>query len=194
LERFAAELLFTLPGTPFVYYGEELGMRGRKPDPELRTPMLWSTAANAGFTTDTARPWHPITGNPQHGSVAAEDADPNSLLSLYKHLVRVRERSPALRHGRAQAFPCDDRKLYVAFRDTDHDAVLILANFDDAARSCPRLSIAGTAIRPTWSFREEIASKAITPPSVSALGAWEDWQPLAELPPHALYVIHWVAP
>jgi alpha-amylase len=48
--KLAATLLLTLPGLPFVYYGEEIGMSGDKPDERLRTPMQWSGSANAGFT------------------------------------------------------------------------------------------------------------------------------------------------
>jgi hypothetical protein len=56
--RLSAELLLTLPGLPFVYYGEELGMTGDKPDPRLRTPMHWTAGRAAGFTTGAA--WEPL--------------------------------------------------------------------------------------------------------------------------------------
>src|SRR5205807_1158963 len=49
--RLAATLLLTLPGTPFIYYGEEIGMTGDKPDPRLRTPMQWSAGPGSGFTS-----------------------------------------------------------------------------------------------------------------------------------------------
>ena len=48
-----ATVLLTLPGTPFIYYGEEIGMTGRKPDELIRTPMQWSDAEQAGFTEGT---------------------------------------------------------------------------------------------------------------------------------------------
>src|SRR5207237_4521232 len=51
----AATLLLTLPGLPFVYYGEEIGMTGDKPDPRLRTPMQWAPRPGVGFTSGT--PW-----------------------------------------------------------------------------------------------------------------------------------------
>jgi glycosidase len=53
--KLAATLLLTLPGLPFVYYGEEIGMTGDKPDPRLRTPMQWSSEPGLGFTSGV--PW-----------------------------------------------------------------------------------------------------------------------------------------
>ena len=53
--KLAAFLLLTSPGTPFIYYGEEIGMQGKKPDENIRLPMQWNAEANAGFTT--GRPW-----------------------------------------------------------------------------------------------------------------------------------------
>ena len=57
--KVAADLLLTQPGVPFIYYGEEIGMSGVKPDERIRTPMQWdSTDATGGFTTGT--PWEPL--------------------------------------------------------------------------------------------------------------------------------------
>ena len=67
--RLAATLLLTLPGTPFVYYGEEIGMTGDKPDPRLRTPMQWSAGRGLGFTTGT--PWEQAQGDSAATTVAA---------------------------------------------------------------------------------------------------------------------------
>jgi len=187
-------VLFTLPGTPFVYYGEELGMIGRKPDPDLRTPMLWSDATNAGFTSASARPWHAVAGDAQRDNVAAEAADPASLLSLYRTLIRWRETSPAIRHGHARELAIDDRKIYAVFRETPNDAVLILANFDDAARPCPTLSLTNSALRSTWTAQEQLESPSSTRMTVNERGGWENWRPYDQLPPHALYVIRWTAP
>ncbi len=57
--RAAATILFTFPGTPFIYYGEEIGMTGQKPDEGIRTPMQWNRPENAGFTTGT--PWEKVS-------------------------------------------------------------------------------------------------------------------------------------
>ena len=57
--KVAAALLLTSPGTPFIYYGEEIGMSGMKPDENLRRPMQWDSEKDAGFTT--GKPWRPLT-------------------------------------------------------------------------------------------------------------------------------------
>ena len=96
--KIAATLLLTLPGLPFVYYGEEIGMSGDKPDPRLRTPMQWTAGRAAGFTTGT--PWEALQPDTQAINVAAEDADPSSLLNLYRRLINLRRSNDALATGR----------------------------------------------------------------------------------------------
>jgi alpha-glucosidase len=106
--RLAALMLLTLRGTPFVYYGEEIGMAdgpipagrvvdvaGRDP---CRTPMQWDASAGAGFTT-AADAWLPINPEAARVNVAAQRDDPRSMLTFYRALLRERRASPALRRG-----------------------------------------------------------------------------------------------
>jgi alpha-glucosidase len=114
--RAAALLLFTFPGTPFLYYGEELGMRNAKlryrelRDPytkrfwpfrpgrdPARTPMQWDASAQAGFST--GRPWLPVASGSAARNVERESADPHSLLNFYKQLIGLRRASAALSRG-----------------------------------------------------------------------------------------------
>lgn len=94
--RTAAAMLLTLPGHPFVYYGEELGMRGEKPDPHLREPMRWYRAGK-GLGETTWEGWS--AGDGGAVSVEAEQADPHSLLNWYRMLIQWRRDIPALRDG-----------------------------------------------------------------------------------------------
>ncbi|HEY8947115.1 MAG TPA: alpha-amylase family glycosyl hydrolase, partial [Polyangiaceae bacterium] len=111
--RVAAVLLLTLRGTPTLYYGDELGLRdgviladqvqdpqgkriGRSRDPE-RTPMPWTSEPGAGFTE--GKPWLPFAEDPQRVNVQSQRADPGSMLSLYRHLIELRRRTPALSVG-----------------------------------------------------------------------------------------------
>jgi alpha-glucosidase len=114
--RVAALLLLTLRGTPTLYYGDEIGMpdvpvpldRVRDPwgknvpgfglgrDPE-RTPMQWTRAAGAGFTTGT--PWLPLAEDYLARNVEVERADPQSILSLTRAVLALRRREPALSIG-----------------------------------------------------------------------------------------------
>lgn len=95
--RLAGMTLLTLPGVPFIYYGEEIGMTGNKPDELIRTPMQWSDAANAGFSAGA--PWQPINKGFEQLNVAAQDADPDSQLNLYRRLIHLRNDHPALLRG-----------------------------------------------------------------------------------------------
>jgi alpha-glucosidase len=114
--KVAAAMLLTLRGTPFLYYGEEIGMtdtrisRGKLQDPvgkrywplhpgrdPVRTPMQWNSNANAGFSI--AEPWLPVNKNYQQTNASAQTQDPSSLLNWYKALIRLRNSEPVLQSG-----------------------------------------------------------------------------------------------
>jgi glycosidase len=99
--RLAAATYLLQPGTPFIYYGEEIGMAGASAnigdDPKLRTPMSWAGDSKAGFTTGT--PFRALSANVASNNVAAQSADPNSLLNFYKAVIAVRRAHPSLMAG-----------------------------------------------------------------------------------------------
>ena len=114
--RVAAMLLLTLRGTPTLYYGDELGMRNVPIPPEavqdpfehrvpgmglgrdpVRTPMQWSAALNAGFTTGT--PWLPVSSDYRDVNIERQSEDPSSMLTLHKQLIALRRAEPALQLG-----------------------------------------------------------------------------------------------
>jgi alpha-amylase len=95
--KVAAAILLTLPGTPFVYYGEEIGMTGAKPDERIRTPMQWSDDDHAGFTAGV--PWESPAEDWMTRNVSRQTNDPGSLLSTYRTLIQLRNETPALRTG-----------------------------------------------------------------------------------------------
>ena len=145
--RLAAMLLLTLRGTPFLYYGEEIGMRCvwipedrlRDPlaftlhpsltrDPE-RTPMQWDDSRHAGF--GSAEPWLPIHVDFVHRNVAAQRGDPGSLLHLYRTLIALRAGCPALSRGEQRTLPA--RPDVFAFERTlGSERFAVALNFGDA--------------------------------------------------------------
>jgi glycosidase len=190
--RFAAKLLFTTPGVPFVYYGDELGLRGAKPDPELRTPMPWTAQPpNAGFTSPTTQPWHALTADFRTANVEKESADANSLLTLYRKLIRLNARSPALRHGAPNEIVASDNKVYAAMRSTDSEVVLVLANFSDAPVRDLKLSVQKAPQRQFAALTDEIAGAQIAGCEADSASTIRDWQPLPELSPLSVYVGRW---
>ncbi len=130
--RVAAALLLTLPGHPFVYYGEELGMRGVKPDPDLREPMRWDRAADAPGETS----WKASTAHDGAAvSVQAEQADPGSLLDTYRTLIGWRREIAALRDGAVHACMVNNPAI-VAYRlDDANSHVLVVHNLSRKTQS-----------------------------------------------------------
>ncbi len=124
--KLAATLLLTLPGLPFVYYGEEIGMSGDKPDPRLRTPMQWSRGPGAGFTQGFV--WEPLQLDSLTANVEVQASDPNSLLNLYRRLIHLRAGNPALAGGELVPLAASTDAVAAYLRRAGDRAVLVVAN------------------------------------------------------------------
>jgi alpha-amylase len=124
--KLAATILLTLPGVPFVYYGEEIGMTGDKPDERLRTPMHWTKGPAAGFTTGT--PWQSLQPDSLTANVAAQDRVPGSLLTVYRRLMRQRATNSALRSGALIPVETGNESVLAYIRRDSTRAVLVVAN------------------------------------------------------------------
>lgn len=189
--RLAAELQFTEPGIPFVYYGEEIGMMGGKPDPDIRTPMQWTDEApNAGFTAASARPWHSLGVNAAEANVARELADPDSLLSLYRRLIRINAASQALRRGLPLPLSVKNGEgVYAAARETESEMVLIIANLtENPVRGCS-LSLDSSHARVGWRASILLGDGKVNPVWLSARGGFDRWKPIDVLAPQTEYLI-----
>jgi glycosidase len=135
--KLAASLLFTLPGIPFIYYGEEIGMTSineYQRDYSLRTPMQWHAGLNAGFTQGT--PFRVLNENFATINVAVERADSSSIFNHYVRMTAIRNEHPALWSGGYQRVPSDDDAAFFAFlRSTDEETILVVLNFSGEERS-----------------------------------------------------------
>jgi glycosidase len=123
--KLAATILLTLPGVPFVYYGEEIGMTGDKPDERLRTPMQWS-GSSRGFTS--GKPWEASQSDSLTANVAVEDRAANSLLKLYRWLIRLRANDKALREGELEPVATGNESVLAYLRKDGAGQVLVVAN------------------------------------------------------------------
>lgn len=143
--KLAAGLLFALPGVPFIYYGEELGMPNGpgERDEDKRTPMRWTPdEANAGFSE--AEPWYAFSTDEPGLTVAAQQEDPDSLLNWYKRLIQLRHDYPQLQDAALELL--DTGSGPFAFTRTAEDwRALVVINFsaDEASFDLGSLGVAG---------------------------------------------------
>jgi maltose alpha-D-glucosyltransferase/alpha-amylase len=129
-------LLFSLPGTPIIYYGDEIGMGDNIHLGDrngVRTPMQWSGDRNAGFSrTDSARIYSPVITDPVYGyqavNVEAQARETSSLLHWMKNLIRLRKLFKAFGRGTLEFLNPANQKVLAYVRRYDRDVLLCVAN------------------------------------------------------------------
>lgn len=150
--RMAAVLLLALPGTPCIYYGDELGMVDvavpppQRADPQgaidpslsrdpCRSPLAWTAEGGFGGGASPAAPWLPYGDNAGERSVERQRQDPGSMLALYRELLALRRTTPALHRGSYRTHEASDDTLYAFWRIHEDQRVLVVLNFGDAPRA-----------------------------------------------------------
>ena len=132
--KVAAALLMTLPGAPYIYYGEEIGMKGQKPDPNIREPFLWSRND----------PGVPTWIEPQYTTLETvtpldeQLEDSTSMYNHYESLIAFRESSPILTFGAIDTTTYDITGLSSFYRSYEGDTLLVLHNITDQLLIVPR--------------------------------------------------------
>ena len=129
-------LLFSLPGTPVIYYGDEIGMGDNiylGDRNGVRTPMQWSGDRNAGFSRANPQQLYlPVITDPEYHyasvNVEAQQGNPNSLLSWMKRMIALRKRFKAFGRGDLRFLYPDNRKVLVFVRTFEEERVLVVAN------------------------------------------------------------------
>ena len=136
----AYSLMFTLPGTPVLRYGDELGMGDNLDLPErvcARTPMQWSTEPQAGFTK-SARPVVPVIDRGPYGyehiNAAEQRRDPGSMLNWMERIIRMRKEVPEIGWGSFTVIPTRHPALLVMRYDWRNNSVLFIHNLDSKPR------------------------------------------------------------
>jgi glycosidase len=186
--KLAAVIYLTGPGVPFVYYGEELGMIGKKPDEDIRTPMQWTSEKNGGFTTGA--PWRLPFSDYDQKNVETESADPDSILSLYKQLIALRSQHAALRVGNYVEVQTDHSEVFAMLRVSQEEAALIVVNLGENAVSDYGLTVTKSNL-PSGEYRAVPMLGQADPSTltVNAQGGFEKFQPLPTLPAQSYLVL-----
>jgi len=186
--RLAATLLLTSPGVPFLWYGEEIGMRGSKPDIYIRRPMQWADQLRAGFST--GRPWMEVDLNYDQVNVAEESVDPESLLSHYRRLTRLRLGYEALRTGAWMTVQATNDQVYAYLRHADDQDVLVVANLSaEAVTSCQLAAKDSFIPAGSYVVQNLLGTEETAPLTVRAGGAFESYVPLPTLEALTGYVL-----
>ncbi len=136
-------LLLSMPGTPVIYYGDEIGMGDNiylGDRNGVRTPMHWSSDKNAGFSRANPQSLYlPIILDPEYHyeavNVEAQQSNPSSLFWWMKRILGLRQRWPALGHGTLTFLQPDNRKILVFVREHDGQRVLVVANLSRHAQA-----------------------------------------------------------
>jgi alpha-glucosidase len=180
IAKAAAVLVLALRGTPFLYYGEEIGMLGvdiphgeivdppaLRSDPDFewwdrsrcRTPMQWRSGPGAGFST--GRPWLRLARDADRRNVERQAGDPDSVLAAYRRLLAFRRTSAALRTGSMTRLESGTSDVLAWTRGDGDDQLLVLVNFVDAVRPVDVGAIAsGPWVAKVGSHREPAGADA----------------------------------
>ncbi len=173
IAKLLATLLLTLRGSPFLYYGEEIGMMTTEPktieevrDPVgkrywpankgrdgERTPMQWDATSQAGFTT--GQPWLRIPPDAAARNVAVQAKDASSILSFYRQLISLRRRSPALLDGGYDSIG-DDPRIFVYRRSSPTQTMLIALNMSGESSN---LQLNGSGLDKASRFRVVLSNQ-----------------------------------
>jgi glycosidase len=183
----AASLLLTSPGTPFIYYGEELGMIGIKPDEDIRVPMQWSNAENAGFTTGA--PWRAINADYETVNVAAETEDTASLLNHYRALIQLRNEHPALKMGDAVLIETGNSTIFALLRNSGSESILIVVNLGDEPITDYALSLEESALTDGTSAPTSLFDETQAQSLEITNGMFSDYKPFNEIAAYQTIII-----
>ena len=185
-------LLLSLPGSPVIYYGDELGtgdnplLGGRT---GVRTPMPWSADRNAGFSAaDPARLYAPPVADPVYGfqavNVEAERRDPGSLFHWVRRQVALRKQSPNLSRGELELLEPENRKVLAFVRRLGEERVLVVANLARTTQPAELDLSAFAGLVPVEMFGRAAFPRIGTAPYLLTLGPhafhWFDLRPAAE--------------
>jgi maltose alpha-D-glucosyltransferase/alpha-amylase len=174
-------LLFSLPGSPVVYYGDEIGMGDNVYLGDrngVRTPMQWTGGWNAGFSkVDPERLYQPLIQNPVYGyqavNVEAQQRQPASLLSWMRRLVRVRQSTRVFSRGSIEFLRPVNHRVLAFLRRLDGEAVLAVNNLSSTAQAVELDLRALAGAIPVEMFGRSVFPRVREAPYVLTLGPFD---------------------
>jgi len=177
--KMAAAIMLTLPGVPFLFYGEEVGMQSGWDHHDVRRPMQWTAGANAGFTS--GNPWNDVGDNYQTNNVETLQADDASLWNTYRRLVQARVGSDALRRGTYHKLGSNSSRLYAFLRHGTDAAVVPIHNLGTTTLEVV-LSANASQLEPgEYAAHDLLTGATLTGLTVEEDGAFLDWRPVSSL-------------
>lgn len=187
--KLAGSIYLTLPGVPFIYYGEEVGMTGQKPDEDIRKPMQWNSSQHAGFTSGT--PWRAVNSNYTTRNVENYQDDPNSIWWRYRDLIKVRTHHPAITKGTYQNVGTSTPDILSYLRYYEGDAVVVAANFSTSEKNSVTLELKGSNIEPgTHTVKELLSDEEIGEITIDENGGFSEWIPKDKMDSRETYIFH----
>lgn len=180
--RAAAAVLLTMPGTPFIYYGEEIGMLGTKPDERLRRPMQWSAEEHAGFST--RNPWESPEMHYKTRNVALMEADAGSLLEHYRTLAGLRNAHPALNKGAYLELDTNKSGLLAFLRSSGDENILVLINLSGKELEGFTLASPASPLKAVVGVEALYGASSVESLQVGEDGGFNDYRPLPVLAPY----------
>ena len=186
-----AGLLLTMPGIPFIYYGEEIGMSGIRSggsaDIPRRTPMQWADTSYAGFTN--GRPWTLINSDYTTINVADQTDDDTSLLETYRKFIQLRNEHSALSIGKTYVAESNSSKLLSYLRTSDDESLLVVINIDNESVTDYVLNLSLGSLSGQYAATSLLDNSTINSLTANDKGGFDDYVPIPELPPYSIFVI-----
>ncbi len=173
--KLAASIYLTLPGIPFLYYGEEINMIGTGAHENIRRPMQWSDATYSGFSTTS--PWNNVGSNYTTNNVAIMETNPSSLLNHYKKLIHIRNKQMALRKGNYLDIESSESKVLSFARIHEDEGVIVASNLGTQVTNTS-LTLTASTLSPGIYFVTDLYNnQEMGTVTINGNGGFENWQP-----------------
>lgn len=168
--KLASQLLLTLPGVPYIYYGEEIGMTGVKPDENIRKPLQWNSSTHAGFTTGT--PWRAVNADYTTKNIGDQKLDEASLWNNYRNLIAIRNNQVALRKGDYSTVSTNSTSVISFLRSYNNENIVVITNAGASTAAGVEISIATSSIMPGTYAMAELQGGSLVSVTVDGSGGF----------------------